>query len=128
MTIPIWHISLVRRVDRSHHDTTDVVRFRRLVYDHLPVDSIDFKQNNTCLALRIGQVLKENDILIYIYSDREPNPLELVVDKNQTLSHLWLLIKDELRMDGSIVDWWRRSSSCLRFDVCFRKGQRLSFM
>lgn len=71
-----------------------------IVYDHHTVDSIEFKQNNTTLCLKFGQSLKENDLLLYILSDRDPCSLELVVDKNITLSHLWLLIKQELHMDG----------------------------
>jgi len=71
-----------------------------LVYDHQTVETIDFKQNNTNLCLRTGQALKENDILLFIQSDREPNPLELVVDLTITLTDLWNIIKRELQMDG----------------------------
>lgn len=71
-----------------------------LVYDHQTVETIDFKQNNTNLCLRTGQALKENDILLFIQSDREPNPLELVVDLTTTLTDLWNIIKRELQMDG----------------------------
>ncbi len=70
-----------------------------LVYDHQTVDSIEFKQNNTNLCLKIGQALKENDLLLYILSDREPSSLELVVNETITLSQLWFLIKQELRMN-----------------------------
>jgi hypothetical protein len=71
-----------------------------IVYDHQTVDSIEFKQNNTKLCLKLGQSLKENDLLLYILSDREPSSLELVVDENITLSQLWLFIKEELHMNG----------------------------
>lgn len=71
------------------------------VYDHLTVDTINFKQNNTNLILKFGQALKENDLLLYILSDREPSSLELVIDRNRTLAELWSMIKTELRMDGS---------------------------
>jgi hypothetical protein len=60
---------------------------------------IDFKQNNTNLTLKFGQALQENDLLLYILSDREPSSLELVVDQNTTLTNLWNLIKHELNMD-----------------------------
>ena len=70
------------------------------VHDHLTVDTIEFKQNNTNLILKMGEALKENDLLLYILSDREPNTLELVIDRNRTLSELWSAIKLELRMDG----------------------------
>jgi len=60
---------------------------------------IDFKQNNTNLTLKFGQALQENDLLLYILSDREPSSLELVVDQNTTLTNLWILIKRELNMD-----------------------------
>lgn len=70
------------------------------VHDHLPIDSIEFKQNNTTLLLKIGQALKENEILLYIISDREPNQLELVVNEKISLSQLWYMIKEELRMSG----------------------------
>lgn len=70
------------------------------MYDHLTVDTIDFKQNNTNLCLKTGQALKENEIILYIQSDREPNSLELVVDSNATLTDLWNIIKRELHMDG----------------------------
>jgi hypothetical protein len=60
---------------------------------------IDFKQNNTNLTLKFGQALQENDLLLYILSDREPSSLELVVDQNTTLKNLWSLIKQELNMD-----------------------------
>jgi len=71
-----------------------------IVYDNETVDSIEFKQNNTNLCLKFGQSLKENDLLLYILSDREPSSLELVLDKNSTLSHLWFLIKQELNMNS----------------------------
>lgn len=71
-----------------------------LVYDHQIVDAIDFKQNNTNLCLKLGEALKENDILLYISSEREPSPLELVVDFTITLNELWNLIKQELHMDS----------------------------
>ena len=70
-----------------------------LVYDHQPVDTIEFKQNSTNLCLKSGQALKENDILLTVQSDREPNSLELVVDINLTLPDVWNIIKEELRMD-----------------------------
>jgi len=54
---------------------------------------IDFKQNNTNLTLKFGQALQENDLLLYILSDREPSSLELVVDQNTTLTNLWSIIK-----------------------------------
>ncbi len=60
---------------------------------------IDFKQNNTNLTLKFGQALQENDLLLYILSDREPSSLELVVDQNTTLTNLWNLIKQELNMN-----------------------------
>lgn len=74
--------------------------FSILVYDHQTVDTIDFKQNNTNLCLKLGQALKPNDILLYILSDREPNTLEVVVDISLTLRDLWSLIKQELHMDS----------------------------
>ncbi len=77
--------------------------FSVLVYDHQTIDTIDFKQNNTNLCLKLGQTLKENDLLLYILSDREPNSLELVVDFNLTLTDLWNLIKQELSMDSKIM-------------------------
>jgi hypothetical protein len=77
-----------------------LISFILLVYDHQTVDTIDFKQNNTNLCLKLGQGLKENDLLLYILSDREPNSLELVVDFNITLTDLWNLIKQELYMDS----------------------------
>lgn len=73
-----------------------------LVYDHRTVGSIEFKQNNTNLSLKFGQSLQENDLLLYIISNYEPSPLELVVNENITLSHLWLLIKKELKMNGKL--------------------------
>jgi len=80
-----------------------LIDFCILVYDHQTVDTIDFKQNNTNLCLKLGQTLKENDLLLYILSDREPNSLELVVDFNLTLTDLWNLIKQELSMDSKII-------------------------
>ena len=74
--------------------------FLVLVYDHQTVDTIDFRQNNTNLCLKFGQALKENELLLYILSDREPNSLELVVDQNTTLTNLWNLIKQELHMNS----------------------------
>lgn len=74
--------------------------FSVLVYDHQTVDTIDFKQNNTNLCLKIGQALKENEIIVYIQLDLESNSLELVVDSNNTLTDLWNIIKRELHMDG----------------------------
>lgn len=74
--------------------------FVLLVYDHQAVDTIEFKQNNTNLCLKLGQAVKENFLLIYVLSDREPSSLELVVDQNLTLNDLWCLIKQELHMDG----------------------------
>jgi hypothetical protein len=71
-----------------------------LVYDHQTVDSVDFRQNNTNLSLKFGQALQENELLLYILSDREPSSLELVVDQSITLSHLWTTIKKQLSMDG----------------------------
>ena len=64
---------------------------------------MEFKQNNTNLSLKFGQALKENDLLLYVLSDREPSSLELAVDKNISLSHLWVLIKDELHMEGEKI-------------------------
>lgn len=64
------------------------------------MDTIEFKQNNTNLCLKLGQAVKENFLLIYVLSDREPSSLELVVDQNLTLNDLWCLIKQELHMDG----------------------------
>lgn len=72
-----------------------------VVYDHQTVDSIEFKQNNTNLCLKFGQALKENELILYILSDREPSSLELAVDETMTLSQLWLLIKQELRMNDN---------------------------
>ncbi|CAF0972981.1 unnamed protein product [Adineta steineri] len=69
------------------------------LYDHQSVDTINFKDNNTNLCLKFGHALKENDLLLYILSDREPCSLELVVDQNITLTELWLQIKHELKMD-----------------------------
>ncbi len=74
-----------------------------IVYDHQTVDKIEFKDNNTNLSLKFGEALKENDLLLYILSDREPSSLELVVNQNITLSHLWLLIKQELKMKGKLI-------------------------
>jgi hypothetical protein len=71
-----------------------------VVYDHQTVDKIEFKGNNTNLSLKFGEALNENDLLLYILSDREPSSLELVVNQKITLSHLWLLIKQELKMNG----------------------------
>jgi hypothetical protein len=82
-----------------------LIYFVLLVYDHQTVDTIDFKQNNTNLCLKSGQALKENDFLLYILSDREPNSLELVVDFNITLKDLWNLIQQELHMDSSDNDY-----------------------
>jgi hypothetical protein len=76
------------------------MNFLLLVYDHQTVDTIDFKQNNTNLYLKVGQALKENDILLCIQSDREPNSLELIVDYTITLTDLWSLIKHELHIDS----------------------------
>ncbi len=77
-----------------------MIRCSISVYDHQTIDTIDFKENNTNLCLKSGQALKENDLLIYILSDREPNSLELVVDFNITLTDLWNLIKQELHIDS----------------------------
>jgi hypothetical protein len=77
-----------------------LIRCSISVYDHQTIDTIDFKENNTNLCLKSGQALKENDLLIYILSDREPNSLELVVDFNITLTDLWNLIKQELHIDS----------------------------
>ncbi|UJR23171.1 hypothetical protein I4U23_026191 [Adineta vaga] len=71
------------------------------LYDHQTVDTIDFKQNHTNLCLKIGQALKENELLISIQSDREPNPLELIVDCSITLTDLWHLIKQGLHMNDN---------------------------
>jgi hypothetical protein len=84
-------------------DDSDVAHIP--LYDHQTVDTIDFKQNNTNLCLKIGQTLKENDFLLYILSDHEPNTLELVVDFNITLNDLWNLIKHELNMDNKNNDY-----------------------
>ncbi|UJR25754.1 hypothetical protein I4U23_007103 [Adineta vaga] len=69
------------------------------LHDHDTVGNINFKDNNTQLCLKFGSALNENDLLLYILSDREPSPLELVVDQNTTLTNLWFLIKQELKMD-----------------------------
>lgn len=74
-----------------------------LVYDHHTVNSIAFKGNNTNLCLKIGQSLKDNEILLYILSDREPSSLELAIDQNNTLSQLWDTIKRELKMSGKRI-------------------------
>ena len=90
---PIFLVgSPVRSVKISHRSV--------LVHDHQTVDSVDFRQNNTNLSLKFGQALQENELLLYILSDREPSSLELVVDQNITLSHLWTTIKKQLSMDG----------------------------
>jgi hypothetical protein len=91
------HIFLVRRKFFSKKKNL----FSIVVYDHQTVDSIEFKQNNTNLCLKLGQALKENDLLLYILSDREPSSLELVVDETITLSQLWNLIKKELCMNDN---------------------------
>ncbi|CAF1418354.1 unnamed protein product, partial [Adineta steineri] len=69
------------------------------LYDHQTVDTINFRENNTNLCLKSGQALKENDLMICIQSDREPNLLELIVDYSMTLTDLWNLIKQKLNMD-----------------------------
>ena len=75
------------------------------MYDHQTVDSIEFKANNTSLCLKFGPTLKENDLLLYILSNREPSPLELVIDQDSTLRQLWSLIKQELRMNDDDNDY-----------------------
>ncbi|CAF3335448.1 unnamed protein product [Rotaria sp. Silwood1] len=97
MAIQAFGLSIDPCMCRLHIDDPDVAHIP--LYDHQTVDSIEFKQNNTNLCLKFGQSLKENDILLYILSDREPCSLELVVDQSMTLSHLWLVIKQELNMD-----------------------------
>lgn len=52
--------------------------------------------------MKFGQALKENDLLLYVLSDREPSSLELVVNKNTTLSQLWFNIRQELNMSGKL--------------------------
>ena len=69
------------------------------------VDSIEFKQNNTNLCLKFGQALKENELLLYILSDRDPSPLELVINEKATLAQLWFKIKEELRMTDGDNDY-----------------------
>ncbi|CAF4003627.1 unnamed protein product [Adineta steineri] len=69
------------------------------LYDHQTVDTINFRENNTNLCLKSGQALKENDLMICVQSDREPNLLELIVDYSMTLTDLWNLIKQKLNMD-----------------------------
>ena len=83
----------------SRNISVDNELFLCIVYDHDNVGEINFKDNNTQLCLKFGPALHENDLLLYILSDREPSSLELVVDQNTTLTDLWLLIKQELRMD-----------------------------
>ncbi|CAF4595138.1 unnamed protein product, partial [Rotaria sp. Silwood2] len=97
MAIQAFGLSLDSCMCRLYIDDPDAAHIP--LYDHQTVDSIEFKQNNTNLCLKFGQSLKENDILLYILSDREPCSLELVVDQNITLSHLWLVIKQELNID-----------------------------
>ncbi|CAF1489982.1 unnamed protein product [Rotaria sordida] len=100
MAIQAFGLSLDPLMCRLHiDDDSDIAHIP--LYDHQTVDTIDFKQNNTNLCLKSGQALKENNILIYILSDREPNSLELVVDQNMTLTDLWNLIKQELHMDSN---------------------------
>lgn len=85
---------------REAHHRSLSFSLSTLVYDHQPVDTINFKQNDTNLCLKAGQALKQNDLLLSIQSDREPNPLELIVDSNMTLTELWILIRQALHMDG----------------------------
>ncbi|CAF1340533.1 unnamed protein product [Rotaria magnacalcarata] len=99
MAIQAFNLSIESCMCRLCIDDPDVEHIP--LYDHQTVDSIEFKQNNTNLCLKFGVSLKENDFLLYILSDRDPCSLELVVDKNITLSHLWLLIKQELNMDDT---------------------------
>jgi len=89
--------------------------FSVLVYDHQTIDTIDFKQNNTNLCLKFGQALKENDILLYILSDREPNSLELIVDYNITLTELWNRIKQELHIDSKKMNIDLKEMNFFRF-------------
>lgn len=96
------HIPRRRKKSSFSKEINDVCL---VVYDHQTVDSIEFKENNTDLCLKLGQALKENDILLYILSHREPSPLELVVDRRQTLKQLWTLIKQELRMNDDDNDY-----------------------
>jgi hypothetical protein len=91
------HIFLVNKI-LNKKNTANF--FFLIVYDHETVDSIEFKKNNTNLCLKFGQSLKENDLLLYILSDREPSSLELVIDRNLTLTQLWFTIKKELNMNG----------------------------
>ncbi|CAF4863359.1 unnamed protein product, partial [Rotaria sp. Silwood1] len=100
MAIQAFGLSLDPSMCRLHiDDDSDVAHIP--LYDHQTVDTIDFKQNNTNLCLKLGQALKENNLLIYFLSDREPNSLELVVDQSMTLTDLWNLIKQELHMDNN---------------------------
>jgi hypothetical protein len=89
--------------------------FSALVYDHQTIDTIDFKQNNTNLCLKFGQALKENDLLLYILSDREPNSLELIVDYNITLTDLWNRIKQELHIDSKRMNIDLKEPNIFRF-------------
>ena len=93
-----------------------MVFFSFVVYDHQTVDKIEFKENNTNLCLKFGEALKENDLLLYILSDREPSSLELVVNQNLTLSHLCLLIKQELKINGKrMIDTFKSNESFFCF-------------
>ncbi|CAF4230033.1 unnamed protein product, partial [Rotaria sp. Silwood2] len=99
MAIQVFGLSLDPSMCRLHiDDDSDAAHIP--LYDYQTVDTIDFKQNNTNLCLKLGQALKENNLLLYILSDREPNSLELVVDQSMTLTDLWNLIKQELHMDS----------------------------
>ncbi|CAF2073247.1 unnamed protein product [Rotaria magnacalcarata] len=100
MAIQAFGLSIDASLCRLHiDDDPDVAHIP--LYDHQTVDTIEFKQNNTNLCLKLGQALKENHLLIYILSDREPNSLELVADQSITLIDLWNLIKQELHMDNN---------------------------
>ncbi|CAF1468966.1 unnamed protein product [Adineta ricciae] len=98
MAIEAFGVSLEPNMCRLFIDNHPDVAHIPL-YDHDNVGEINFKDNNTQLCLKFGPALHENDLLLYILSDREPSSLELVVDQNMTLTDLWLLIKQELKMD-----------------------------
>lgn len=72
-----------------------------IVYDDQSINSVDFNGNHTNLSLKFGQALKENEILLYILSDHQPNTLELIINETTSLTDLLNSIKTELKISDN---------------------------